>query len=118
MAVVRNVFCGFDHGEFNEEMFFLQRAGARKDERKKEGQKLVLGGSLGKVIYLAPLNEPISSSDHLVWRGVVEGIGDDARCHDSDVAIKEVRVDGKGSDERDCGRLLRKILGHVVALFL
>lgn len=114
MAVVRNVFCGFDHGEFNEGLFFLQRAGARKDEIKKECQNPVLDGSLGKVIYLAPLNEPISSSDHLVWRGVVEGIGDDARCHDPNVTIEEVRIDSEGSDERDCGRLLRKILSHGV----
>lgn len=48
---------------------------------------------------------------------MVEGIGDDARCHDADVAVEEVRIDGKGSDERDCGRFLRKILGHGVIFF-
>lgn len=49
---------------------------------------------------------------------MVEGIGDDARCHDADVAVEEVRIDGKGSDERDCGRFLRKILSHgVIFLF-
>lgn len=48
---------------------------------------------------------------------MVEGIGDDARCHDADVAVEEVRIDGKGSDKRDCGRFLRKILSHGVIFF-
>lgn len=48
---------------------------------------------------------------------MVEGKGDDARCHDADVAVEEVRIDGKGSDKRDCGRFLRKILSHGVIFF-
>lgn len=49
---------------------------------------------------------------------MVEGIGDDARCHDPDVAIEEVRIDSEGCDERDCGRFLRKILSHSVGFFI
>ena len=48
---------------------------------------------------------------------MVEGIGDDARCHDPNVAIEEVRIDSEGCDERDCGRFLRKILSHGVVLY-
>lgn len=62
--------------------------------------------------YLASLNEPMCGFDHFIWRGVVQNIGDYARCHDSDVGIEEVRIGGEGCDERDCSRFLREILSH------
>ena len=61
--------------------------------------------------HLALLNEPVGGFDRFAGR-LVQDVGHYAHGHDSDVAIEELGIGSKGCEERDCGGLLREILGH------